>query len=429
MKPTTTALSLAFAALLVIAAIDVAAVPGGFNGNLEYTGGPNECASCHLLAFYDWLTHGHSRILAALSVSTSIFRNGFESGDISEWPSAVPRATASPWLDLAGGTLLGLDKLGDRGHTADVLGQGFPLPTHDREVYHWDNVLLVVGASKRWRSHPVGLDGYFLTLNGRNQYDWAVGEWVDYNADVAMKPFDCGPCHSTGYDPDGTYFNDVLGIPGIVGDFSHLNVTCEACHGPGAAHAAAPALDNIIPGEDIAAADCGVCHTRGADPGVVLASGGFIRNHEQYPEMLAGAHAIFDVAFGGCGGCHHGHLGRREGFSSVISCETCHPAQAAQYEGSSMHAAGVSCIDCHMGRATRSARANGPYEGDVWTHLFRIDSSADYDMFHRDGMGNTVSAKSALSLEFACFRCHAAADKAAFAAIGDGGIAYHVLGK
>ena len=87
------------------------------------------------------------------------------------------------------------------------------------------------------------------------------------------------------------------------------------------------------------------------------------------------------------------------------------------------------CIDCHMGFASRSARSRGPYEGDVWTHLFRINSDADYDMFNRDVDGNTVSAKDALSLEFACFRCHAAADKAAFAAIGDGGSAYHTLGK
>ncbi len=430
MKPMTRALSLAVVTLLVLTAGDAAAGPGGFNGNLEYTGGPQVCGACHLDAFNDWLTHGHSRILAALSAETPagdpIFGDGFESGDTSGWDNMVP-LSASRWLAFPGGNLFGLVDLGDRGHTADVRRQGFPLPAHDPEVYNWDNVLLVVGAGKRWKSHLIDLDGYFLTLNGRNKYNWETGEWVDYFANVELKPYDCGACHTTGYDPEGTYFNDVLGIPGIVGDFSHLNVTCEACHGPGAEHAVAPSSDNIIGGEDIAAADCGTCHRRGDDPDVVLASGGFIRNHQQYPEMRAGAHAIFEFAFDGCSGCHAGHVGRDQGITTL--CETCHPNQAAEYEGSTMDQAGVDCIDCHMGFATKSARARGLYEGDVWTHLFRINSGADYDMFNRDGTGNTVSAKDHLSLEFACFRCHADADKAACAAIGDSGGAYHSLGQ
>ena len=39
-------------------------VPGGFNGNLDYTGGPNVCGECHLKEFEDWLTSGHSRKIA-----------------------------------------------------------------------------------------------------------------------------------------------------------------------------------------------------------------------------------------------------------------------------------------------------------------------------------------------------------------------------
>ncbi len=371
-------------------------VPGGLNGNPEYSGGPNVCGQCHRDALDDWLAHGHSRKIALT----------FDLGPIGDKAA------------------------GDRGQTTNTRSQGFPLPTHDPEVYNWDNVLMVIGGSKHWKSRFVGKDGYFLTVNGKNQYNWETGDWVDYHKDEVQKPFDCGSCHTTGYRPEGTYFQDVFDppIPGIVGDFSHINITCEACHGPGAEHAAAPSSDNIIAGQDITAADCGTCHTRGGDNNVVIAKGGFIRHHEQYPEMLAGAHGLFDVAFGGCSGCHNGHVGRYEGFASTTSCETCHQTQADEYAGSSMEQEGVKCIDCHMGFATKSARARGTYEGDVWTHLFRIDTGADYDMFNRDGEGNTVSAKGALSLEFACFRCHAAADKAAFAAIG-GASAYHTLGK
>ncbi len=366
-------------------------VPGGFNGNMDYTGGPNVCGVCHEKAFEDWLTNGHSRKIAlAFELGQSV-----NSTDV-----------------------------GDRGHTSHARSQGFPMPTHDPEVYNWDNVLMVIGGSKHWKSRYVGMDGYFLTMNGANQYNWETGEWVDYHADEVMKPFNCGSCHTTGYQPEGTFFNDVLGIPGITGDFSHVNITCEACHGPGAEHAGAPSLDNIIRGDDLDAAACGACHTRGDDPDVILASGGFIRHHEQWPELNNSPHSNFN-----CTSCHDGHVGRYEGITISDTCEPCHGGARSDYAGSAMSEAGVKCIDCHMGFATKSAQARGPYEGDVWTHLFEIDSGADYDMFNRDEEGNTVSAKDALNLEFACFRCHADADKAAYAAIGEDGEAYHALGK
>jgi hypothetical protein len=364
---------------------DKAIVPGGFNGNMEYTGGPNVCGDCHTGALDDWLTHGHSRKIAL----------AWELGAIVDWAH-----------------------VGDRGHTAHARSAAIPLPTHDTDVYNWDNVLMVVGASKHWKSRFVDQQGYFITRNGANQYNWATGEWVDYHADEVDKPFDCGSCHTTGYRPEGTAF--APSYPGIVGDFSHVNITCEACHGPGAAHAAAPSSGNIQ--VDTTAAACGACHTRGDDDMVALASGGFIRHHEQYPELLNSPHSFL-----GCVSCHSAHVGRAEGVTT--ECESCHSGAAEDFSGSSMEMAGVDCKDCHMGRATKSARANGPYEGDVWTHIFRIDNGADYDMFNRDGEGNTTSAKDAISLEFACFRCHADADKAAYAAIGDSGSAYHTLGK
>ncbi len=358
-------------------------VPGGLNGNLEYSGGPIACRDCHQQAYEDWLTHGHSRKLAF----------AFDFGPI------------------------GNRNVGDRGQTAHARSQGIPLPTHDPEVYNWDNILMVIGASKHWKSRFVGLDGYILTTGGKNQYNWETGEWVDYHTDE-MKPFSCGSCHTTGYRPEGTAFETTF--PGVTGDFSHINITCEACHGPAAEHVAAPSSSNIT--IDLSAAGCGACHTRGSNDTVALASGGFIRHHEQYPEQLNSPHSFLR-----CTDCHDGHVGRYQGVRTA--CETCHPAEAVEYAGSSMDAKGVNCVDCHMGKATKSARKNGPYEGDVWTHLFRINSNADYDMFNRDAEGNTVSARNALNLEFACFRCHADADKAAYADIGINGTAYHTLGK
>ena len=140
---------------------------------------------------------------------------------------------------------------------------------------------------------------------------------------------------------------------------------------------------------------------------------------------MTGGIPVFDTVFEGCITCHSAHTGH----DGTASCESCHLIATAEYEGSTMNQRGVRCIGCHMGFATRSAVTRGPYEGDVWTHIFQIDSDADYDMFNRDAGGNTLSAKGALNLEFACFRCHADADKGALAAIGDEGVSYHTLGK
>ena len=360
----------------------------GFNGDPTYTGGPNICANCHPQAFEDWLSHGHARKLALTGSLT-------------------------------------YTETGDRGATTGARDAGVPLPSHDPDVYNWDNIMFVVGASKHWKSRYVGMDGYFLTVNGKNQYNWRTGEFVDYHADEVDKPFDCSPCHTTGYrspEDGGDTFQTDFDMPGIIGDFAHMNITCEACHGPGAEHAAAPSTSNII--VDTSAEACGTCHTRGDDPQVALASGDFIRHHEQWPEMNIGAHSFLD-----CGSCHDPHVGRARGVGDGQNeiCGNCHPDEVEEYDGSAMQAAGVKCQDCHMGLATKSAAAMGPYEGDVWSHIFEIDSSADYDMFNRDGEGAAVSAKGAISLEYACFRCHAGADKAAYAAIGDSGTAYHTI--
>ncbi len=51
----------------------------------------------------------------------------------------------------------------------------------------------------------------------------------------------------------------------------------------------------------------------------------------------------------------------------------------------------------------------------------RINPAADYNIFTTDGK----AAKNAISLDFACLRCHADADKKAYAEIKS----FHTLGK
>ena len=353
----------------------------GLNGDTTYTDGPNVCAKCHPNQFNQWLNHGHSR-------------------------------------KLAGGAIVGtLD--GKWGVTADARSMGIPLPDHDTDVYNWNNILMVIGSSKHWKTRYMDLNGFIITKGGKNQYNWETGTFSDYEKDT-VKKFDCGPCHTSGYRKEGSF-----GVAGIVGDFAHINITCENeyCHGAGATHAASPSKANII-ASPTAAAKCGGCHQRGSDPNVIPADAGFIRHQEQYQEFLQSPHKSFD-----CVTCHDQHVGRAKGIKVATGqseiCATCHSSQVSEYKDSKMQKAGVKCQDCHMGKAGKSAVKNGPYEGDVWSHLFRVNSAADYTMFSADGK----TAKDALSLEFACFRCHADASKATFAAIGTTGTAYHTIGK
>ncbi len=379
--------ALATLAFLVLGGPQAPAMAAGLNGDKAYTEGPQVCGRCHAEAFEDWLNHGHSRKLG-----------------------------------IGGPALKALD--GRYGLFSNARDAGFRLPDHDANLYNWNNVAFIVGASKRWKTRFVAKDGFIITKGGRNQYNWADGSWSNYHADEE-RPFNCGTCHTTGYRKDGTTFSKgglpgtkVGPMPGIVGDWAHFNITCEACHGPGDAHARRPAKTNIK--VDKSAELCGTCHVRGSDPNTIIASGGFIRHHEQYPELANSPHKNLE-----CVTCHKPHAGRAGGIrvttGSDTVCETCHAAQKRDYADSPMQKAGVSCIDCHMARVTKSAIAFGPYEGDVRTHIMRINPAADYVMFTPDGK----AAKDAISLEYACFRCHAAADKAEFAKIRN----FHTVGK
>jgi hypothetical protein len=55
-----------------------------------------------------------------------------------------------------------------------------------------------------------------------------TGEWTDYHKGET-RLYDCGSCHSTGYQSGGFPPN----LPGISGTFALPGVECEHCHGPG----------------------------------------------------------------------------------------------------------------------------------------------------------------------------------------------------
>ena len=250
-----------------------------------------------------------------------------------------------------------------------------------------------------------------------------------------MKPYNCGACHTTGWvadtdaATDGDLSDNQDGLEGIHGTWEEPGIGCEGCHGPGAGHSENPYEVATQWDPD---RRCSNCHIR-SDVYEIDTSGGFIRHHEQYEELIQGKHSAL-----GCTGCHDPHEPVRFGDTYValddeandpnpdypnnhgvrIDCTSCHFDQAESYAvwatdqsgdgGMNLAAmAGVSCEHCHMPKATKSAVKAGTFYGDTATHLFGIN--AWVDPINPDNSLSTTGPKPAnpyISIDWACGACH-----------------------
>jgi len=72
-----------------------------------------------------------------------------------------------------------------------------------------------------------------------------------------------------------------------------------------------------------------------------------------------------------------------------------------------------SCIQCHMPKATKNAISVASYTGDLRTHIFKINTDADADMFQVvEEMGKkSTFAKGFVTVDFTCLSCHQSRDR------------------
>ena len=258
------------------------------------------------------------------------------------------------------------------------------------------------------------------------------------------------------------------------GTFSEGGVHCEACHSAGAKHAkfrggivrdAQPRSLAELTAADAGyglAVDCGECHTRdgerdygtylsgfdkalyGPDAlpntaddiadtrpnemgGRIAASGGLIRHHEQYDEILGidpdtlqtTRTAAFLSLHGNCGSCHNPHgssvnvnnplyTGMPGVDPTKAGCLGCHPDYDPQVRaGFGMR--NLNCSDCHMPDLAKSAtsvagEADRPAVGDVRSHIFTIALGDTVDQFTTVTGGGF--AYPAITGDWACRTCH-----------------------
>ena len=267
------------------------------------------------------------------------------------------------------------------------------------KTYAWTDVSYMIGGYG-WKARFMDKDGYIIT-GKKVQYNLETKAWVAYHdtEKPGTKKYDCGPCHTSGY----RYAGNQGSLKGITGTWQEEGITCEECHGPGSQHIATNGLELMLVDRDPAA--CGKCHLRGS-PTSIDASGGFIKHHEQWEEMYQTKKKAMD-----CVSCHNPHESSRYKDATTsptkgitTTCESCHYQEAQGAVKVAKHTATYpTCITCHMPEAVKSAVGDATkWDGDVKSHLFRINTSATAKQFDTAG----TKAMPYLTIGFACKQCH-----------------------
>lgn len=280
---------------------------------------------------------------------------------------------------------------------------------HPPEGFDWTDISYVIGGFA-WKARFMDKEGYVLTGNGR-QYNLANPamatdpQWVAYDSDeLSRKPYTCGSCHTTGWQKTGPEGPHQGGLPGIHGTWAEPGVTCEACHGPSAAH-----VDNPTKVSPNTEENCDSCHSRG-DITQIDAKNGLIKHHEQYESLLASPHLSL-----ACGTCHNPHQStkyNKGGFKGVSqTCKTCHAKVEIKLEAKK----DADCQSCHMPHSVTSALSKTVFYqggemqvGDIRAHIHRITLDPSWKMFTDDGRFVRVDEQNRayLTLDHACLSCH-----------------------
>jgi len=277
----------------------------------------------------------------------------------------------------------------------DGVAPTYPFTTLDYvpSGYTWDDISYVIGGYA-WKARYIDTDGYILTGDDV-QWNYQTEGAVPYHADEdpGTKKFTCGSCHTTGWKSVADGGSPQDDMPGMDGEFFAGGIQCEECHGMGSVHAYTKAKEDIIINSE--AAECGRCHFRNADH-TIAASGGFIKHHEQYDEMIAADHKELT-----CVVCHDPHVTvKHEQEGGIIKeCLECHSdiTKGAEHRG-------ADCVTCHLPYASKSAVAINKYVGDIQTHIFKINPAADGKMFNEDG--SLANGETGVTLDYVCYQCH-----------------------
>jgi len=271
--------------------------------------GANACKSCHAETFAKWSKTSHNKPLKSIAAQTdSIFVNDGNNNGQNDFKDNLNFNTAT-LTDKSGASYAS---------PWAAYGVNAPKLSYENSNYYITigpvkyQIFRTQGGNGKWKQRyhtKVGSAYYVFTvqyneINGRYE---AYNDNVWYNTDktpqitlgtsntdqatiaqVAGKLLSrnvtsnngpsggswdnrCAACHQAGVSIE---FKDVgQGVPEVVSSSADLNIGCEACHGGGAAHAAAPSAANIknpstwntnVGANNYYRANevCGQCHSR-----------------------------------------------------------------------------------------------------------------------------------------------------------------------
>ncbi|MBT8485318.1 MAG: hypothetical protein HKO59_04360 [Phycisphaerales bacterium] len=275
-----------------------------------------------------------------------------------------------------------------------------PLPVIEGTQLAWSDVEYVIG-NYFWKARYVARDGYIHTgLEGETaQWNLATEEFVPYHPGE-LRSYNCGRCHTTGFDPDGQQG----GLEGIAGTWAQPGIRCEACHGPASEHVVDP-TGTPPPGGKT----CAECHFRDAEFRMPWKSG-FMRHHQQSEDLSHSPHsAALD-----CMSCHNPHRSVvYDDGGNIAHCTDCHGGNPdnGYFRVSGM--ASIDCKECHMPYMGKSAVAFNEFTGDIRGHIFSVSTeaiAAADNVYDVDGTlfwNQDAEGQSIVTLDYACLGCHA----------------------
>jgi hypothetical protein len=281
--------------------------------------GSERCGVCHSATYAQWGNTLHNKMLKTVAeVGDAAFVNNADGNGANDFRDGLDLAgnanfsaygANAPKLSFAGGSYIitiGAVQyqiqrvIGGNGYWKQRyqsrIGQSYyTLPVQYNEAQKtytvYDGSDWYDGSGAPRFTGAYGSDALVSQLGALNNGIDRMGTAVSYENQ-------CAGCHQTGFavQVDTTSYGGTP-VNEVVTGYVELNVGCEACHGPGAAHAASNDPADILNPADLLSGGvegirranelCGACHSRGTSvslPGMALPM--------QAPALLSGSTVV-----------------------------------------------------------------------------------------------------------------------------------------
>jgi hypothetical protein len=280
--------------------------------------GSERCGVCHSAIYAEWGNTLHNKMIKTVAeVGDAAFVNDANGNGVNDFKDGLDLAgnanfsaygANAPKLSFSGGKYfitIGVVRYevqrvaGGNGYWKQRyqtrIGRGYyTLPVQYNEVektytaYNGDD-WYAAGAPRFTAAY--GSDALVVQMD-------ALNNGIDMKGTAVSYENRCAGCHQTGLAVQvGTTSYGGTSVKEVVTGYVELNIGCEACHGPGAAHAASHNKADILNPADLLADGvagvkranelCGSCHSRGTSvtlPGMYLPM--------QAPALLSGSTVI-----------------------------------------------------------------------------------------------------------------------------------------